>query len=296
MTLSIITVTWNVKNLAEKLLESLFLHLPGLAFEVIVVDNNSADGTAEALNKKFAKAILASKLKIIANDFNAGFAKANNQGLKAAKGEWILFMNPDMEIFDDSIVKLIASMEKKKQGGLVGAHLVYPDKTTQKTVKNSPNLCDQMLILLKVHHWLSNVSCLKNYLQKDFDYTKEQPVEQIMGAFVLGKRDLMEKVGGWNEDYWLMWEDVDFCKRVRDLGQEILYSPEATVIHYESKSFAQVPSLNKQKRFNKGMLIYFKKHKPFWQFWVLVLLQPISYALAFVSQTLKIKMRPQSRI
>jgi len=295
MKLSIITVTWNVKALAEKMLSSLFLYLKDIDFEVILVDNESKDSTVNFLTEKFKDEIASGKLKILANDFNAGFSKGNNQGLKIASGEYVLFMNPDMEVLDAGLEKLFVKFENENIG-IVGCKLVYADKTIQKSVKGEPGLGNQLLVLSKLHHWLHGLNCLKRFLRTDFDYDKEQEVSQIMGAFILMRKDFLKSLNGWNEDFWLMWDDVDLCQRVRLAGKKIVYSSDATVIHYESQCFAQVPSLNKQKRFNRGMLIYFKKYKPFWQYCVLLLMQPVSYSLAFISQTLKIKQRPQSRI
>jgi len=191
---------------------------------------------------------------------------------------------------------LIEFLQQNKSIDVCTCCLLYPDKTVQPNVKSFPQLCDQILILLKLHHFLGWLPCLKKFLRKDFDYTNQAEVDQIMGAFILTKREIMNLIGGWNEDYWLWWEDVELCKTLKNKGYNIFYAPIAEVIHYEGKSFEQTFGLKKQKRFNKGMLLYFKKHHPKWQYFILLSLQPISYGLTWLTQLFKIKQRPQSRV
>lgn len=131
---------------------------------------------------------------------------------------------------------------------------------------------------------------------KDFDYLSEKSVEQAMGACIFTRTDVIKKLGGWNEQYWLWWEDVELCKTFLDNGYKILFTPLTEIIHYEGKSFEQTFGLKKQKRFNRGLLLYFKRHKPKYQYYILYLLQPLSWALTIMTQLLKIKARPQSRV
>jgi hypothetical protein len=296
MQLSIVTVTWNSKSLITKLLESILHFTKNIKYEIIVVDNNSSDGTVDTIQKTFRSEINAGVIRVIANHDNRGFSKGNNQGLKISRGQYVLFMNPDMELVENSFGKIIDFLEKNEDVNACTCQLNYGDNSLQKTIKRFPTLLSQLLILLKLHHFLKKNKSIRKYLALDFDYTQEQPVEQAMGAFIFLRRSLIEKIKGWDEDYPLLWEDIELCKRIAQLGQKILYLPSTHVIHYESQSFAQVPSLNKQKRFNRGMLIYFKKHHTFIEYLILLLMQPLSYFLAFLTQILHIKQRPQSSI
>jgi len=179
MDLSVITVNWNVKELVSRLIDSIFQYTDGLNFEVIVVDNDSRDGSVDFLRQNHKDWIDNGKLKIIANNFNAGFAKANNQGLKIAQGKYLLFMNPDMELTENSFLKLKEFMDQTPNVGIATCRLLYGDKTVQANVKSNPRLCDQALVLLKLHHFLSWLPRLKRYLRKDFDYSQNQYVEQV---------------------------------------------------------------------------------------------------------------------
>lgn len=289
MDLSIIIVSWNVKELLKGLLESIFVYTKDIKFEVIVVDNSSKDGSAEMVKKNF------SQVKLIENKKNFGYSKAYNQGLKIGKGKYLLSMNPDMELTENTFKKMVDFMNENPEIGLSTCQLLYEDKTLQPNVKDNPGLCDQAVILLKLHHFIKP-KCLKNYLAKDFDYTKEAEVKQIMGAFTFAKKQVMEKLGYWCEDYFAWWEDIDLCYSAQKNKIIIGYTPISKVIHYEGKSFAQEMSYKKQKRFNKGMRIYFKKYKPFWQYLIIFILSPISLLLSLVVQLLKIKPRTQSKI
>jgi len=296
MKLSVIIVSWNVRDLLSKLLDSIFQFTEGIEYEVIVIDNNSNDGTCERIKNSYQNWLEKKQLKIVCNDYNAGFAKANNQGLKIAKGEYVLFMNPDMELIENSFEKMIRLMEKDSAIGIATCRLLYGDKTIQPNVKSLPSLCSQIFILLKIHHFFYWLPCLKKYLQKEFDYSEHAYIEQSMGAFIFTRKKVINKIGGWDEAYWLLWEDVELCKQAKNLGYEIVYTPTTEIIHYESKSFEQTAGLKKQKRFNRGMLTYFKKHHSKLSVITLYILQPISYLLTILTKALNIKQRPQSRI
>src|SRR3989339_711887 len=295
MELSIIIVNWNVREYLLKAVESIFKFSQNLSFEIIVVDNASNDKSLEALRNKFFEKIKEEKLVLIQNHKNLGFAKANNIGLREAKGDYIFFVNPDIEFVENSGKILLDLMKAKQEIALCTCTLLYGDKTTQPNVKNNPTLCSQILIALKLHHF-SKAKCLDQYLRKDFDYQKEQEVKQVMGACVFTRKDMISGIKGWSEDYPLWWEDVDLCKRYQLRGQKIVYTPKTKIIHYEGKSFEQRLSLAKQKRFLRGMLTYFYKYHSKLAFGILLIISPLSLFLAFLTQIFKVKPRTQSKI
>jgi GT2 family glycosyltransferase len=289
MDVSVIIVSWNVKPLLQKCLKSIFDFTTDIDFEVIVIDNASEDASIQMVAQEFPL------VDLIASNQNLGFAKANNLGLEHASGNYILFMNPDMELVENSFKTMIDLMANDNQIGLATCQLNYPDNTRQNNIKNNPRLCDQILILLKLHH-IFKPKCLQKYLARDFDYFKQQEVKQIMGAFVMTENDLIRKIGGWDADYFIWWEDLDLCKKVQNENKKIIYTPSTKIIHHEGKSFIQQKSLAKQKRFNKGMRTYFKKHHGMLSYLIISILSPISLLLAWLSQTFKIKPKAQSKI
>lgn len=294
--LSVIIVNWNVKDLLIKNLESIFYFAQNIDYEVIVVDNNSADGSVEAINEKFLKEISERRLKVLDTKKNNGFSKGNNIGYEASKGDLVLFMNPDMELTENSFKVLSDYLNGHLDVGAVSCILSYPDGILQKSVKGFPTLFSQAIILLKLHHLLFWFGPVKRYLARDFDYSREQEAKQLMGAFIMMRREVFEKIGRWDEDYWLFWEDVELAYRLKKNNIKTIYTPSTKVVHHESKSFEQQANLARQRSFNKGMLIYFKKHGSKFDYFILKLLQPVSLFLAILLQMFGIRMRQQSRI
>jgi GT2 family glycosyltransferase len=289
MKLSIITVTWRSKEDIVRLIESFKIFVQNTDYEIIVVDNNSADGTPDLIRQKYPAA------KVIANAENKGYSGGMNQGLAVAEGEYVLFMNPDMVLTEDCITPLLNKLEADETIGLIGPQLRYGDGSLQPTVKNDPGLLSQVLILLKLHHVFKPKS-LNKYLAKDFDYNRESEVEQLMGAFLMGRTETIRKIGGWDNDYPLWWEDLQFCTDTRRNGYKVIYTPSTHLTHFEGKSAAQALTVSKQKRFNKGMRIYFRKNHGLISFLILSIISPISLGLAYISQLLKIGPRTQSRL
>ncbi|MDD4995498.1 MAG: glycosyltransferase family 2 protein [Patescibacteria group bacterium] len=287
---SVIIVSWNVKNLLKACLASIVSYSQDVEYEIIVVDNNSHDGTAEMVRSEFPN------VKIITNDFNAGFSRANNMGLAKAAGDHVLFMNPDMEFTENTLIKMRAFIDSHPDVFIATTTLTYGDGTRQNNIKRLPDFWSQALIMLKLHHLFSWLPAIKNYLAKDFDYSVEQPVENIMGAFVYSRSREFRQFGSWNEKFPLWWEDVDLCKRAALAGKKIFYTPSTRVVHHEGRSFAQVASPAKQKKFIRGMLIYFRLYHPIYDYLLLALLSPKSMALAYIANFLHVKPRTQSKI
>jgi len=278
MDLSIIIVSWRVKDLLKKCLESVYNESPNLDFEVFVVDNASGDGTVEMIKKEF------SSVNLIINKENFGFAKANNQAIRKAKGEFILLLNPDTEILDQAIEKAVRYMKDNEKVGIVGGRLYNPDLSPQPSVRGFPTFWSMFMIMLKLHHLFSQAKVLTKYLVSDFDYDREQEVDQIMGAFFMLRAELFKKIGLLNEHFFIWFEEVDFCKRVKELGYKIVYLPKCKVIHHFAQSFKQVMKVRNQEIFNRSLLYYFRKNKPFLEYLGLLLIYPISLFLAALIQ------------
>lgn len=289
MRLSIIIVTWKSKDDVSHLITSFMKHLSSLEYEVIVVDNASQDGTVELLRARYPE------VTVIANEDNKGYAQAMNQGYAASSGEYLVFMNPDMLLHEDSFVPLMRILEEDHSIGLIAPQLRYADGTIQPTIKRRPTLISQILILLKLHHVIRPKS-LKQYLGVGIDYTQQQSVERLMGACVMASRNRFESFGPWDQDYPLWWEDEQLCEDALCSGFKILYAPITYITHYEGKSFAQVLSVPKQKRFNKGMRMYFLKNRGIVAYLILLLLHPVSIILAYLVGVLRMRPRSQSSI
>jgi len=300
MTLSIIIVNFNVKPLLSRCLESIFQEAQGLSYEVIVVDNASDDSSVEYLKDLVSKRKelhpvkssafgrgaaepLFNRVKVIFNDKNLGFAKANNQGFKIAQGEFILFLNPDTETKPGALEKMIEFMKKNPDCGIAGPTLLGVNGKIQDSVRSFPGLFSQILIFLKLHHLFPLLRVFKKYFLYSFDYQKEQEVDQVMGAFLLTRREVIEEVGAFDENFYIWFEEVDFCFRAKKASWKVIYTPGSQILHYGGKSFAQIASFKKQKIFNQSAIYYFKKHHPRYQSLILEILNPLSLFLALLA-------------
>lgn len=334
MDLSIIIVNWNVRDLLEKCLTSIYKETQNLDFEVIVVDNASNDGSVKMIKEKFPQ------VRLIANKENKWFAGGNNQGFAVASGDLILFLNPDTVVLDGVIGKMvkimgennlssrvkttflssrakpsdlfqIESVGKVKRDssthkvssaedtllgrndnnsdeqigiGILGCKLLNSDMTLQPSCRKLPCLSDQILIFLKLHNFFPRLKPVREYYMSDFTYDEAREVEQVMGACLMTRKEIIDKIGGLDEKYGSIFEEVDFCRRVADNNWKIYFTEKAQVIHHKGQSFRQRRIITNQKNFNYAVLRYFRKYKPFWQYLILLLLWPISMALAIADQ------------
>ncbi len=259
MDLSIIIVSWNVKEKLRANLQALLASKINFSFEVFVVDNNSQDLSAEMVKAEFPE------VKLIANNENLGFAKANNQAIKEASGDFILLLNPDMRVFPDTLENALCWAQKNPRAVVSGFKLVNEKDEIIKQVRSFPKLFDQLMVVLKVPHFMPSV--LNSYLLPNFDYEKEAKVDSIRGAFFLINKEAYKKISGkdkplLDERYFIWFEEVDFCREVYRLGGEVYYSPVAKCLDYVGASFSQLKRGQTQRYFCDSMLRYFKKWEP----------------------------------
>ena len=251
---SIITVSWNVKQYLQESLEAVFFATGGtVSFEVFVVDNNSTDGT-RAMLREFAGR--EPRLCVMFNNTNVGFARANNQAIEQARGRYVLLLNPDMRVFPDTLQKMVAWMDAHQRAGVAGCHLVTEAGETVPHARRFPGLWNQLAIVLKIPHLFPRA--LDRYLMRDFDYTKEARVDSVRGSFFLIRREAL-RVGLLDERFFIWFEEVDFCKRMRSAGWEVWYTPVARCVDRVGRSFALVSGYQKQKMFLDSMYRYFEK-------------------------------------
>ncbi|MFA6393312.1 MAG: glycosyltransferase family 2 protein [Patescibacteria group bacterium] len=298
MDLSIIIVSWNVAEKLRENLAALFKSRADFSFEVFVVDNNSSDGSAEMVKSEFPRADL------IANSHNAGFAKANNQALREAKGNYVLLLNPDMKVFPDTLAKMLKWMKENPKAAVAGCRLVGKKGNTVKHVRRFPKLSDQLAIVLKLPHIFKNI--LREYLREDFDYTRAARVDSIRGGFFMINREAAEKLGRrtaegiekesanptlpfLDERYFLWFEEVDYCQQIKAAGGEVWFAPAAECVDYVGQSFKLLRRGAAQGYFRDSMLKYFKKWRPVWQYWILKIVWPAGQLLTAIGEFLNIK-------
>ena len=282
--LRIIIVSWNVRDLLERCLNSLDAACRGLEWDVVVVDNNSEDGTKDLLR---ALASENPRVNIILNHDNRGFAKACNQGFVNLDSKYALLLNPDTVCQPESLTRLVREAGKHPKAGIVGPKILNEDGTTQESIRRFPDVWSAAAIMLKLQHLIPGIS--KRYLAHDVDSTLEQDVDQVMGSCFLIRRELVEQIGGLDERFFIWFEEVDYCKEAKKHGLTVRYIPSVSITHRGGASFGQVFSYKKQKYFNESLIKYFKKWHSGWQSMILATLQPLSLGLAWIVERLKIK-------
>lgn len=262
-------MSWNVREALERNLACLFSLSDAVAREVIVIDNASADSTSSMVRERFPD------VSFIENDWNAGFAFAVNQGLRLSHGRHILLLNPDMLVREGSLDRTVERLQSHDNMGVLGARLESQDGRVISSVRRDPSLIDQLAIALKLPHLLPSI--LDRYTAEDLDRSRSQNVEQVRGSFFAFRREVVDLVGPFDEGFFLWFEEVDFCRRVREAGLYVHFAADIVAEDLVGRSFAQVSTRRKQWMFTKSQRRYFKK----WHGWgaYLLLMAATPFAL-----------------
>ncbi|MFH1281206.1 MAG: glycosyltransferase family 2 protein [Candidatus Omnitrophota bacterium] len=289
MDLSIIIVSWNVKDKLHDNLTTLFKSKIEFSYDVYVVDNNSEDGTAEMIRKDFPQ------VNLIDNNANLGFAKANNQVLKHLDSRFVLLLNPDMRLETDTLKNMVAWMKENPRAAVAGGRLISDAGEVIKHVRRLPTVWNQLAIILKLPH--INPGILKQYIREDFDYSRPAEVDSIRGGFFMINLRMLRELKHFmdstlplmDEQYYLWFEEVDYCCQIKKAGGEVWYTPAARCVDLVGQSFKQLKRRTSQGYMRDSMLKYFKKWHPYWQYLVLKLAWPIGSFIAIIGEKIGVK-------
>jgi GT2 family glycosyltransferase len=252
--LSIIIVNYNVKEFLQNLLHSIEKASSNISKEIIVVDNASDDGSVEVIKEKFSSVIL------IENKINSGFGKANNQGLAIAKGKYILFINPDCIVSEDTFDKMISFFEENSECGLAGCKILNSDGTLQLACRRSfPGPWTSFTKVTGLSNLFPKSRIFARYNLTYLDENKTYEVDALSGSFMMMRKDVYEKVGGFDEQFFMYGEDLDLCYRVQKAGHKVFYVHSTQVIHYKGESTKR-SNLDETKLFYDAMHLFVKKH------------------------------------
>ncbi len=249
--LTIVIVSWNVRDLLRRCLQSITLE--GSTVEIVVVDNASGDESPVMVRTEFPQ------VRLIANTENRGFTAANNQGLASSQGRYLLLLNPDTELVSDALATMLDYMEAHPQVGALGPKLLYPDGSQQPSRRRFPTLTTALVESTVVQEWWTDNRTLRRYYMADTPDDAIQPVDWVVGACLLIRREAYRKVGGLDEGFFMYSEELDWCRRIKAAGWEIVYLPTAAVIHHEGKSSEQVVPA-RHIHFQSSKVRYFRKH------------------------------------
>jgi len=249
---SIVVVSYNTKELTLACIRSIYRTIKKIEFEIIVVDNNSHDGTVESIHNEFKQ------VRIISNRCNLGFAKANNQGVKISTGKYILFLNPDTELCEGTLENTLAYLEENQDAGVVGCRAILPDGRQQNTLLRFPSLLTIIIttfVPLKLRRQ-SRFFGRSRYI--GIDLNKIQSVDVVAGCYMLIKREVIQTVGAFDDDFFMYGEESELCFRIHKAGWKIYYYPYAKFIHVGGASTKNI-TVAKTLMMAKGQLLLIQK-------------------------------------
>ncbi|MDI6403006.1 glycosyltransferase, partial [Balneolaceae bacterium ANBcel3] len=254
---SVVVVNYNVKEFVANLLGSVQKASEKLKVEVIVVDNASSDGSVNYLKKRFPD------LQLIANKDNAGFGKANNQAIHKANGKYILLINPDTLVRKDTLQTMFNHMEKHPESAAAGCKILNPDGTFAPESRRSvPTPMSALWKILGMNRLFPKSKRFSAYYMGGLDEDKEGMVPVLSGAFMFCRADVLKKIKGFDERFFMYGEDIDLCYRITKEGWNIDYVPSTSIIHYKGES-TKKENLDYVLTFNKAMYQFFTKHYSF---------------------------------
>lgn len=255
MDLSILIINYKTYKLTHQTIQSVINTVENIDYEVIVVDNNSEDGSLEQLTYDFKDL---SNIKFIHNPANDGFAKANNIAFKNSKGKYILLLNSDVIVDNGTINETLNYLETHKDVGAIGPHVRLPDGSLDKACRRSfPTPSVSFYKMTGLSKIFPNSPRFNQYNLSYMDEYGVYPVDCLVGAYMLMPRCVYESTGGLDEDYFMYGEDIDLCYKIKQEGYKIIYYGKAMITHFKGAS-------GKNRRllyeFHNSMKIFYDKH------------------------------------
>lgn len=293
MDLSVIIVSYNTKLLTLDCLQSVFASETEYAYQVILVDNASRDGSAEAARENFPQVL------IIENPDNVGFAKANNQAITLAAGRYVLLLNSDTVVQPDTFQKMIAYMDGHSHTGAAGCKVILPDGSLDKACKRGfPTPSASFYYLFGLSRLFPANPRFNRYHLGHLDPDMKHSVDCLVGAFMVVRMETIRQVGRLDEAFFMYGEDVDWCYRIKQAGWDIDYYPATCIVHVKGASSRRKP-LKIIYEFHRAMWLYHRKHYKQRYSWFINLAVftgiLMKFAISLVANKLKLR-RPASQL
>jgi N-acetylglucosaminyl-diphospho-decaprenol L-rhamnosyltransferase len=250
--LSIIIVTWNVKDFLRDCLTSIQVNQGIIQLEVIVVDSASNDGSSEMVELEFPW------VKLITSEQNLGYPRGNNLGILASSGRNVLILNPDTIVLNDALATMVNYLDTHIDVGALGPQLLNIDGSVQSSKRRFPSLITGLFESTWLE-WLAPDGILKRYYGLDLSDDQENDVDWVTGACLMVPRRVIDHVGLFDEGYFMYSEELDWCRRISDAGWRIVYLPQAQIVHHVGKSSEQAVTA-RHINFQQAKLRYYRKH------------------------------------
>jgi GT2 family glycosyltransferase len=250
MKLSVVIICWNDLRVLRDCLRSIYEGTHATEFEVIVSDNGSVDDSVEFIRNHYPQTL------VVENEQNLGFARGNNAGIGAAHGEYVLILNPDTVIHDGSLDRLVAFADRHREAGAFGCRVLNPDGTYQVSARLFPTVWRYWIAALGLAK-LSSVFTYEEY--RHWYGETERYIDWQSGCCVMFRGDLLKSLGGFDEQFFYHFEEVDLCRRVQNAGRPILFTPEAAITHLGGQSVGRFPVRFEIEK-HRSRYRYFYKH------------------------------------
>jgi hypothetical protein len=250
MKLSVVIICWNDLRVIRDCLRSIHEATHSAEYEVVVSDNGSVDGSIEFIRKNYPR------VRIVENNKNLGFARGNNAGIDASRGEYILILNPDTIIHDGALDKMVEFADRHPEAGAIGCRVLNPDGTYQGSARLFPTIGRYWVSALGLSR-LSSRFIFEQYPGWDGD--TERSIDWQSGCCVMFRGNLLKDLGGFDEQFFYHFEEVDLCRRVWNAGRPILFTPEAVITHLGGQSVSRFPIRFEIEK-HRSKYRYFYKH------------------------------------
>jgi GT2 family glycosyltransferase len=264
---SIILVNYNGADVLVSCLNSLKELIPIDDYEIILVDNNSKDNSISIVEDNFPN------IQLIKLTDNIGFGAGNNAGIRIATGEFLFLLNTDTILTENIIPNLIKLMSANSKIGVIGPKLLFPDGSFQ--ISFSPEIGIGGEFQARKLHQNENRS---NAIEKDFKDIRE--VDIVVGAALFIRRELFNSLGGFDEHFFMYFEESDLCQRVRNAGYKIMYTPYVSIIHIRGHSVKKI-SDRMAVEYRRSQIYYYHKHRPMWEIFILKIYLTLKFSYEY---------------
>ncbi|NLR65289.1 glycosyltransferase family 2 protein [Chitinophaga varians] len=265
MDVSVIIVSYNTRDLTLDSIDSVKKFTSGVSYEVIVVDNASSDGTVEAVRERFPD------IKLIVNSENVGFGRANNQAVRMSRARYVFLLNSDAYLIDNSILSFVQFMDQPSNADVAvcGGELISGDNQKMASYGNFPSLLEA-ISSIGLHKLYSNYYRSKLSIGVINTESAIRAVDYISGADMFVRRKVMEETGGFDEDFFLYFEETELSFRIGKLGYKSVLIPQVRVVHLEGASHANRGEFNyrRYRLFTSSQMLYFRKTGGLVTFWM----------------------------
>lgn len=285
--LSIVIVSYNSLSFLRDCLDSIKNNEPSASYQITVVDNASSDGTVQIIQKDYPY------VRLIASDKNAGFAAANNRAIKSSNSDYILLINSDCQVYENSIDRLLDFVDERRDAGIAGPRIVNSDGSVQFSCRRFPSFFDAGM-----HSILTNIApnnpFSRRYKLADINRDKISIVDWVSGSCMLIRRAALRETGLMDEKYFMYVEDTDLCFQMWKKGWKVFYFPGAEILHHiggSTKNKALSGAVSSSIRMQKSVLYFFwknyRKTLKVFLLPLLLLLLGIRIFLTFIKNLLK---------